>query len=76
MKLLAGHVALSSTLRYEHGSQKLACQEAQKVSIETFSEASAMLGVRQVDRFALLFEGGDTTFQVTQAEPSRWRIGS
>ena len=37
VKLLAGHAALSSTLRYAHGSQKLACQEAQRVSIETFS---------------------------------------
>jgi integrase len=37
VKLLAGHAALSSTLRYAHGSQKLACQEAHRVSIETFS---------------------------------------
>ena len=37
VKLLAGHAALSSTLRYAHGSQKLACQEAQRVSVETFS---------------------------------------
>ena len=37
VKLLAGHAALSSTLRYAHGSQKLACQEAQRVSMETFS---------------------------------------
>ncbi len=37
VKLLAGHAALTSTLRYAHGSQKLACQEAQRVSIETFS---------------------------------------
>ena len=37
VKLLAGHAALSSTLRYAHGSQKLACDEAQRVSVETFS---------------------------------------
>jgi site-specific recombinase XerC len=37
VKLLAGHAALSSTLRYAHGSQKLACCEAQRVSVETFS---------------------------------------
>jgi integrase len=37
VKLLAGHAALTSTLRYAHGSQKLACQEAQRVSVETFS---------------------------------------
>lgn len=37
VKLLAGHAALSSTLKYAHGSHKLACQEAQRVSIETFS---------------------------------------
>jgi integrase/recombinase XerD len=37
VKLLAGHAALSSTLRYAHGSQKLACQEAQRVSVEVFS---------------------------------------
>jgi integrase len=36
VKLLAGHAALSSTLRYCHGSQKLACQEAQRVSMDTF----------------------------------------
>lgn len=36
VKLLAGHAALTSTLRYAHGSQKLACQEAQRVSVETF----------------------------------------
>jgi integrase/recombinase XerD len=36
VKLLAGHAALSSTLRYAHGSQKLACQEAQRVSAEAF----------------------------------------
>jgi integrase len=36
VKLLAGHAALSSTLRYAHGSQKLACQEAQRVSMDTF----------------------------------------
>jgi len=39
VKLLAGHAALSSTLVYSHGTQKLACQEAQRVSIETFSSA-------------------------------------
>src|ERR1700751_493940 len=33
VKLLAGHAALSSTLRYAHGSQKLACCEAQRVSV-------------------------------------------
>ena len=37
VKLLAGHAALSSTLRYAHGSQKLACHEAQRVSMEIFS---------------------------------------
>jgi len=37
VKLLAGHAALTSTLRYAHGSQKLACREAQRVSIEAFS---------------------------------------
>lgn len=37
VKLLAGHAAIGSTLRYAHGSQKLACQEAQRVSVETFS---------------------------------------
>jgi integrase/recombinase XerD len=37
VKLLAGHAALSSTLRYAHGSQKLACNEAQRVSMEAFS---------------------------------------
>jgi hypothetical protein len=36
VKLLAGHAALSSTLRYAHGSQKLARQEAQRVSLDTF----------------------------------------
>jgi integrase/recombinase XerD len=37
VKLLAGHAAISSTLLYSHGSQKLACQEAQRVSVEIFS---------------------------------------
>jgi integrase len=37
VKLLAGHASLSSTLLYAHGSQKLACHEAQRVSVETFS---------------------------------------
>jgi integrase len=37
VKLLAGHAAIGSTLRYAHGSQKLACQEAQRVSFEAFS---------------------------------------
>jgi len=37
VKLLAGHAALTSTLRYAHGSQKLACREAQRVSVEAFS---------------------------------------
>jgi integrase len=37
VKLLAGHTSLSSTLVYTHGSQKLACQEAQRVSFEVFS---------------------------------------
>jgi site-specific recombinase XerD len=37
VKLLAGHAALSSTLRYAHGSQKLACDEAQRVSIKMFA---------------------------------------
>jgi integrase len=37
VKLLAGHAAIGSTLRYAHGSQKLACREAQRVSFETFS---------------------------------------
>lgn len=35
--LIAGHAALSSTLRYVHGSQTLACREAQRVSFEVFS---------------------------------------
>ncbi len=37
VKLLAGHAAIGSTLRYAHGSQKLACREAQRVSFEAFS---------------------------------------
>jgi len=37
VKLLAGHAAIGSTLRYAHGSQKLACREAQRVSFEVFS---------------------------------------
>jgi integrase len=37
VKLLAGHAVLSSTLVYAHGSQKLACREAQRVSSEAFS---------------------------------------
>jgi integrase/recombinase XerD len=37
VKLLAGHAAIGSTLRYAHGSQKLACLEAQRVSFELFS---------------------------------------
>jgi integrase len=37
VKLLAGHAALSSTLVYAHGSQKLACREAQRVSFDAFS---------------------------------------
>jgi integrase len=37
VKLLAGHAAIGSTLRYAHGSQKLACQEAQRVSFGAFS---------------------------------------
>jgi len=37
VKLLAGHAALSSTLVYAHGSQKLACREAQRVSFDVFS---------------------------------------
>jgi integrase len=37
VKLLARHAALSSTLKYAHGSQKLACDKAQRVSIEAFS---------------------------------------
>jgi hypothetical protein len=32
-----GHASLSSTLLYAHGSQKVACPEAQRVSVETFS---------------------------------------
>jgi site-specific recombinase XerD len=32
--LIAGHAALSSTLRYSHGSQALACQEAQSKAYE------------------------------------------
>jgi integrase len=37
VKLLAGHSSLRSTLVYAHGSQKLACREAQRVSFEAFA---------------------------------------
>lgn len=37
VKLFAGHSSISSTLLYSHGSQKLACREAQRVSFEVFS---------------------------------------
>ena len=37
VKLLAGHANLSSTLIYSHGSQKLACREAQRVLFDAFS---------------------------------------
>jgi site-specific recombinase XerD len=40
--LIAGHAALSSTLRYVHGSQTLACKAAQARDYEIHSQRSGV----------------------------------